>query len=78
MGNPGYSHIGQKILKLLDHQSQMNWRLVSTDWKAQVDQTYFWIQKCDKKRQSMPLWVGVKIKSHFSLVNFFASGGSWA
>ena len=72
MGNPGYSQIAQNILKLLDQQNQMNCRLVSPDWKAHVDQTYFWIQKCEKKRQSMPLWVGVKIKSHFSLVRNYA------
>ena len=48
MKNPGYSHIAQKILKFLDHQSQMHFRLVCFDWKGQVDQAYFWIQKCDK------------------------------
>ena len=53
--NPGYSHIGQKILTVLDHQSQMNCRLVNPDWKAQMDHTYFWIQKCNKKGQSKEL-----------------------
>ena len=41
MQNPGYSHISQKILKLLDHESQMICRLVNPDWKAQMDQAYF-------------------------------------
>ena len=55
MRNPGYSHIGQKILKLLNHESQMICRLVNPDWKAQMDQAYFWIQKCDKKGQAKEL-----------------------
>ena len=55
MKNPGYSHIAQKILKFLDHQSQMHFRLVCFDWKGQVDQAYFWIQKCDKKGQAKEL-----------------------
>ena len=55
MKNPGYAHIGQKILNLLNHKDQMTCRLVSPDWKAQMDQAYFWIQKCDKKGQSKEL-----------------------
>ena len=58
MCNPGYSHISQKILWLLDHKNQMICRLVSPAWKAHMDDPYFWIKKLDKKGQSKEIHDG--------------------
>ena len=58
MSNPGYSHISQKILWLLDHKNQMVCRLVSPAWKALMDDPYFWIEKLDKKGQSKEIHDG--------------------
>ena len=56
MSNPGFSHIAQNIIWRLDLKSQLNCRMVDQTWKAQVDQTYFWIKKLDcEKGQSKVL-----------------------
>ena len=56
MSNPGFSQIAQNIIWRLDHNSQLNCRMVDQTWKAQVDQPYFWIKKLDyKKGQSKDL-----------------------
>ena len=44
--NPGYSHIAQKILWHLDHNSQLSSRLVCHSWKTHIDKPHFWIKKC--------------------------------
>ena len=44
--NPGYSHIAEKILWYLDHNSQLRCKLVCRSWKALIDKPQFWIKKC--------------------------------
>ena len=60
MTNPGFSHIARNISLRLDHESQLRCRLVCQSWKANIDQPFIWILKCDRKGQSKSLhdaWV---------------------
>ena len=49
------SLIATKIFLFLDHQDQMACRLVSTTWRALMDQPSFWIKKCDQRGQPQEL-----------------------
>ena len=55
ISNPGYDNITQIIFGCLDHQDQLNVRLVDHSWKAHIDQPHFWIKKLDLKGQTQEL-----------------------
>ena len=60
--NPGYSHIAQKILWHLDHNSQLSSRLVCHSWKTHIDKPHFWIKKCYPSGRSQYLrdaWIKI-------------------
>ena len=42
---PGFQHVSEDILKLLDKKSLMDCRMVNSSWKAILDQSTFWLKK---------------------------------
>ena len=57
IGNPAFPHISQKILQLLNTNSQIAFRLVCQSWKLQVDQPFFWIKKLDCTKIAYNAWI---------------------
>ena len=57
IGNPAFPHISQKILQLLNTNSQITFRLVCQSWKLQVDQPFFWIKKLDCTKIAYNAWI---------------------
>ena len=47
--NPGFQHVGEDILKLLDKESALNCRMVNSSWKQFFDQPIFWLKKLDSE-----------------------------
>ena len=42
---PGFQHVSEDILKLLDKKSLMDCRMVNSSWKAILDQSTFWLKR---------------------------------
>ena len=42
---PGFQHLSEDILKLLDKKSLMDCRMVNSSWKTILDQPTFWLKK---------------------------------
>ena len=55
MDNPGFSHIIEKILLPLDHNTCFSGRLVCKSWKKHFDNPYIWIKKLNQKGQPTDL-----------------------
>ena len=49
---PGFQHLSEDILKLLDKKSLMDCRIVNSSWKTILDQPTFWLKKM--KMSDMP------------------------
>ena len=57
----GFKDITEKILKYLDHNSQLSCRLVCHSWKDRID-PFFWIKKFDEKKiskENRNIWVEI-------------------
>ena len=62
LDNPGFLQINMKILHFLDHQSLRKCRLVNQSFKTQVDNPYFWIEKCHRNfndKTICPKWINL-------------------
>ena len=55
ISNHGYADITQNIFGHLNHQDQLNVRLVHHSWKVHIDQPHFWIKKFELMGQSQEL-----------------------